>query len=339
MILVTGAAGHIGNVLVRELLARGERVRALLLPGEDHRPLEGLPVERVEGDILDLDSLRASMQEVQIVYHLAGMISILGDDDPRVRRVNVLGTKNVLRAAQQAGVRRLVYTSSIHAIARAPHGITIDESIPFDPHNALSAYDGSKAEASLAVLQAAREGLDAVIVCPTGVIGPYDFRGSETGLLIRDCLLSPVHWQVAGGYDFVDVRDVANGHILACEKGRSGEVYILSGEQISLVQLIETVQQAAGSRKRVLKIRIPLWLAQFAARFTPLFCRITRSRPRLTRYALDTVASNSRISHAKARRELGYRPRRLRESIFDTVIWIRANSRPWKSVYVPQRRR
>lgn len=327
MILVTGATGHIGNVLVRTLLEGGQRVRALLLPGEDPHPLARLPVERVEGDVLDPRSLRAAFHGVREAYHLAGMISIQSGDNPRVRAVNVQGTCNVLHAARQAGLQRLVYTSSIHALARAYQGV-IDETVPFDPLHAISSYDRSKAEASLAVLQAAREGLEAVIVCPTGVIGPHDYRGSEMGRLIQDSLLSPVQWSLPGAYDFVDVRDVARGHLLACEKGRPGESYILSGERITLDALFEAVRQASGRQHR-LRIRVPLWLARFASRFTPLYCRVTHAHPRLTGYALDTVASNSFVSYAKAQTELGYHPRPLKESLADTVRWLAENRRLW----------
>jgi dihydroflavonol-4-reductase len=295
-------------------------VRVLLLPGEDQWPLEGQEVELVEGDVLDLDSLRIAANDVEMVYHLAGVISVMGDENPEVWRVNVLGTQNLLKVAREMRVRRLVYTSSIHALRRMPHGFTIDEAAGFDLENGIGAYDRSKAIASLAVLQAVEEGLDAVIVCPTGVIGPYDFRGSETGLLIQDCMKSPVQFCLEGAYDFVDVRDVADGLILACERGQSGQFYILSGEKLSLVDLVETVQQAT-SRRRLL-IHIPLWLTRFAAVFTPLYYRLSHVRPRLTIYALDTVLSNSIISHRKAQQELGYHPRPLNTSIGDTIQWF-----------------
>jgi len=323
MNLVTGATGHIGNVLTRELLERGEIVRALVLPGEDLTPLNGLDVEIAEGDVLDPESLRQALHGVQDVYHLAGVISIMPGKNDLLRRVNVLGTQNVLQAARHANIRRLVYTSSIHAIMRAPHGVTIDESIPFDPEHAISEYDRSKAEASLSVQQATRQGLDAVIVCPTGVIGPYDYRRSEMGSLILDCSLNPLQFWIDGAYDFVDVRDVAQGLILAGKKGRRGESYILSGEQISVHSLMRTIQEITGLRS--LHIRVPISLAHFAARFTPLYYRLARIRPRFTHYALETVASNSVISHDKARKELSYRPRALRETLTDTVRWFQEN--------------
>lgn len=326
MNLVTGATGHIGNVLTRELLVQGEKVRVLVLPGEDLTPLNGLNVEITEGDVLDPESLNQALRGVQDVYHLAGVISIMPGKNDLLRRVNVQGTHNVLEAARHAQIRRLVYTSSIHAITRIPHGVTIDENIPFDPEHAISEYDRSKAEASLSVQQAAREGLDAVIVCPTGVIGPYDYRRSEMGSLILDCSQNPMQFWIDGAYDFVDVRDVAQGIILAGDKGRRGESYILSGEQISVHSLMKTIQEITGLKS--IHIRVPIPLAHFAARFTPLYYRLAKIRPRFTHYALETVASNSVISNAKARRELGYQPRSLRETLVDTVRWFQENRQP-----------
>jgi dihydroflavonol-4-reductase len=317
---VTGATGHIGNVLVRKLLERGEKVRALILPGENRQPLAGMEIEEVEGDILDLDALRRAMSDVQRVYHLAGVISIMPGKNMIVRRVNVQGTRNVIRAAREAGVERLVYTSSIHALFRAPHGVLIDETIPFDPEHAISAYDQSKAEASLLVQDAACMGLDAVIACPTGVIGPYDFRGSEMGHLILDAMRTRTQFLINGAYDFVDVRDVADGLILAGDKGRSGESYILSGERLSLGGLLDLMQRVTGLR--YLRLPVPMDLARFAAIFAPLYYRLAKAKPRLTPYALATVTSNSVISNAKARQELGYAPRSLSESIRDTVQWF-----------------
>jgi dihydroflavonol-4-reductase len=187
MILVTGAAGHIGNVLVRELIAEGRQVRALILPGEDIASLDGLEIEFAEGNVLDPLSLDQAMEGIDIVFHLAGVISIMPGNDEWMRKVNVNGTKNVLQAAKKADVARLVYTSSIHALSRDWKG-KIDERVPFDPDNPVGGYDRTKAAASLAVLDAVKDGLDVVIVCPTGVIGPYDYRGSEMGDLLMDWL-------------------------------------------------------------------------------------------------------------------------------------------------------
>ncbi len=319
MNLVTGATGHIGNVLVRLLLERGENVRAMIMPGENPTPLNGLDVEIVEGDVLDYHSLQEAFRDIQVVYHLAGIISILPGKEPMVQVVNVIGTRNVIQAAQTMGVGRLVYTSSIHALKRMPHGILIDESIPFDIEHAISSYDSSKASASLEILTAVQNGLDAVIVCPTGVIGPYDFRRSEMGQLILDCVEQKPMLYVDGAYDFVDVRDVAQGLILAGEKGRCGESYILSGERIAVLDIIKIVQEILG--KRLFSLKIPMRLAHLTANLTPLYYRLTHIKPRFTSYSLATITSNSFISHAKAHLELGYLPRPLRESLNDTVKW------------------
>lgn len=320
MILVTGAAGHIGNVLVRQLIKGGSRVRALVLPGEDTRALRGQDVELVTGDILDVPSLMKAMQGVNYVFHLAGIISILPGRDELVRKVNIQGTKNILEAAKKSGVRRVLYTSSIHALSRNCEGV-IDERVPFDPNNPEGEYDRSKAEASLAVQEAVRKGQDAVIVCPTGVIGPFDFRGSEMGELLRGFMQKKPHVLIEGAYDFVDVRDVARGMILAVEKGRSGEVYILSGEQVKINHLKDLVQKVMGFATAT--IMIPLSIAKLVAKMTPLYYRLTKQTPKFTTYSLDTVCGNSVISHAKASRELGYRARPLLKSVTDTIRWWR----------------
>jgi dihydroflavonol-4-reductase len=325
MNLVTGATGHIGNVLVRLFNERGERVRAMVLPDEDPSPLNGLDVEIVVADVLDYQSLLLAFDHIDVVYHLAGIISILPGKDYMVQAVNVTGTRNVIQAARSCGVRRLVYTSSIHAFRRVPEGILIDESIPFDVEHAISSYDSSKASASLSVLNAVEDGMDAVIVCPTGVIGPFDFRRSEMGQLILDCVDQKPMLYVDGAYDFVDVRDVALGLILAGEKGRCGESYILSGERIEVLDIIKIVQEVLGTR--LFSLKIPFSLARLTANFTPLYYRLTHGKPRFTSYSLATLTANSNISHSKAHLELGFSPRPLRESLADTVKWFLKNKR------------
>ena len=319
MWLVTGATGHVGNVLVRKLLERGEQVRALILPGESRESIHGLNVEAAEGDVLNLDSVFESMQGIKGIFHLASVISIMPGPNAFVRKVNVDGTKNILRAAQEMNIRKLVYTSSIHAIQRVEDGV-IDESVPYDMKNPYGAYDRSKAEATLEVLNAAQTGLKAVVACPTGVIGPYDFRGSMMGAVIHDAATAKPALYVDGAYDFVDVRDVADGLISAAENGKRGESYILSGQKISIRYLLETVREITG--KHFFQMKIPFDLARFAAMFTPMYYRFANATPRFTPYSLEVLQSNSNISHAKATRELGYSPRTLYESIKDTVKWI-----------------
>ena len=208
MILVTGATGHIGNVLVRELLARDEQVRALVLPGESCDSLSGLPIEMVVGNILDPETLDRWMRGVNVVYHLAGIISILPGDEEIMHRVNVEGARNVARAALRAKVKRMVHTASVHAFRREPCGVTMDERTPLALEGNAGAYDRTKAEGVQAVLEVFSEGLDAVIVHPSGVIGPHDYFGSEMGELVKNFAGSRLHFIVNGAYDFVDVRDV-----------------------------------------------------------------------------------------------------------------------------------
>ena len=320
MWLVTGATGHIGNVLVRKLLERGEKVRALILPGESRESISGLKVEAFEGDILNLDSVFESMRGIKGIFHLAGVISIMPGPNPFVRKVNVEGTKNILRAASEKKIK-LIYTSSIHAIQRvdASAGM-IDESVPYDMNNPYGAYDRSKAEATLEVLNAARSGLEAVVTCPTGVIGPYDFRGSMMGAVIHGAAIAKPSFYVDGAYDFVDVRDVADGLISAAENGKRGESYILSGQKITVRYLLETVREITG--KHFFQMKIPFDLAKFAAMFTPMYYHYANETPRFTPYSLEVLQSNSNISHAKATRELGYKPRPIFDSIRDAVKWF-----------------
>lgn len=319
MWLVTGATGHIGNVLVRRLIERGEKVRALLLPNESRESIQGLEIEAVEGDVLNEDSLYKSMHDVKGVFHLAGVISIMPGSDDVVRKVNVEGTRNILRVAKEMNVGKFVYASSIHAIKRLEEGI-IDETLPYDPNNPYGEYDRAKAEATLEVQQAAQAGLEAVITCPTGVIGPYDYRGSLMGGVIHEAAESRPTLYVDGAYDFVDVRDVADGLIAAAEKGKRGESYILSGHKISVRYLLETVREITG--KRFFTMKIPFDLAKFAALFTPMYYSVAKVNPRFTPYALEVLRSNANISHDKATRELGYRPRALYETIRDAVKWF-----------------
>ena len=317
--LITGAAGHLGNVLARELIQRGEQVRVLILPGENTSALDGLPVERIEGNVLDSGSLDQACQGVGTVFHLAGLVSLLDEHAAILAKVNVVGTQNMLAAARMQGVKKFVYTSSIHALTRPPEGCPVDEHLPFDPLNPAGAYDRTKAAASLAVLAAAGDGMETVVVCPTGVIGPYDYRRSEMGEMVLDWMHIPTTWLVRGAFDFVDVRDVADGHILARDQGCCGETYILGGERILVGRLCALVKTAVGGKWN--SVEIPHRLALIAARLAEWYYRVTHTRPRFTRYSIETLLSNSAISSQKAAVDLGYHPRSLVVSIADTVAW------------------
>ncbi len=329
MILVTGAAGHLGNVLVRELADQGKTVRAMVLPGEDRQAIEDLGIEIVEGNILDMPSVMQAMQGVDEVFHMAALVAISPGSETLLRRVNVEGTRNMLKAAKACGIKRFVYTSSIHALARPPIGTVIDETQPFDVNNPAGMYDSTKAEASLEVMKAAKEGLNAVIVCPTGVIGPYDYRRSELGEMFISWMKKTGSIVVEGAFDFVDVRDVARGHILALTKGKPGNTYILGGTHIQVKFLVQMVKKLVGAYSPI--IVLPPKLANFAALLAEKYYKITRTRPKFTRYSLETLASNSDISSEKARRELGYKPRSLAETLADTIGWWKDNARKIKS--------
>ncbi|MFC1950082.1 NAD-dependent epimerase/dehydratase family protein [Chloroflexota bacterium] len=239
MIVITGATGHIGNVLVRELIAHGQTVRALVLSDDDLRPLLGLNTEIVHGDVTDLRSLESAFAGADLVFHLAGIVTIMSSMKKVLERVNVGGLRNVVTACQATGVHRLIYTSSIHAVAEPPHGTIIDETQPFDPDRVLGDYARSKARATLLLLDEVGKGvIDAVICCPTGVIGPWDYGISNIGQLIFDFASGHLKSYVRGAYDFVDVRDVACGLILAAEKGQSGHHYIFSGAQVQVSELM-----------------------------------------------------------------------------------------------------
>lgn len=324
MIVVTGGTGHIGNVLIRELASRGEKVRALVLPNDFLKPLEGVNVEFFEGDILNLESLAEAFEGAETVYHLAAIISIESGKEDLLRRINVDGTKNVIRACIKCGVKRLVYTSSIHAIKEPPAGTTIDESCPFEQGESIGAYDKTKAEATLEVLKAVKEkGLDAVVVCPTGVIGPYDFRISQMAQVFIDFIRGKLKVYIDGAYDFVDVRDLAKGMILVAEKGRKGESYILSGERITVAQMLQILEEAAGVKKTLLKS--PRWLVVIAYPLISLYYKILHKPPIFTPYSMRTLCSNSDISHEKASLELGYSPGNIKKAIADTINWLKEN--------------
>lgn len=321
MNLITGAAGHVGNVLIRDLLERGEPVRAMVLPGEDLSSLHGLNVDQVAADVLDPQSLAMAMQGVETVFHLAGIISILPGADQIMERVNIEGVRNVARAALDARVKRMVHVSSIHALQRMPHGVIVDEHTPIALDNPGGTYDRTKAGGTLEILKAVEQGLDAVIVCPTGIIGPYDYRLSEMGQTILGFATSRVHFLVEGAYDFIDVRDVAKSLIAARDKGRTGEIYILSGTRILVREIMQIVHELVGNRGPA--IVLPFGLASFVARLLEPVYAWTKKVPRFTRYSLQTIRDNSVFSQAKALQELGHQPRPLRESIADTLTWWR----------------
>ncbi|OGO00961.1 MAG: epimerase [Chloroflexi bacterium RBG_13_51_52] len=322
MVIVTGATGHIGNVLVRELLASGIAVQTLVLPDDDKRPLAGLNVDTIYGDVTDHESLKSAFVGADIVFHLAGIVTIMPGMTTVLERVNVGGLRNVIEACRACGVRRLIYTSSIHAVAEPPHGTVIDESQPFAPDRVLGDYARSKARATLLLLDEIRKGgLDAVICCPTGVIGPWDFGISNIGQLIIDFASGYLKSYVSGAYDFVDVRDVARGLIRAAEKGQSGHHYILSGTQVQVPELMQELALNTGYPAP--SYRIPAVIARAAGVFASVYYRLIGRKPVFTAYSIDVLRSNSLVSSARAHQELGFTSRPWQESIRDHIEWFR----------------
>lgn len=326
MIVVTGATGHVGNVLVRSLVARGAKdVRALVGPSGRIDSLAGLDVRTSAADVRDYQSLLRAFRGAEIVYHTAGIVSIAGRGSERLRLTNVEGTRNVLAACREAGVGRLLYTSSVHALVEPPPGVCLDEGSPVDPAGVRGPYARTKAEATLLVLAAAHEGLDAVVTFPPGIIGPYDFRLSYTGRFLRDCARGRLKVYVDGAYNFVDVRDVAQGLIAAAEKGRPGEGYVLCGHTISIADLIHTIEAISGVRGP--RWRFPFGLTRSVSVLMPAYYWIRREQPLFTTYSLDVIASNCLMSSEKARQELGFHPRPLHETLKDTIDWYAQTDR------------
>lgn len=323
IVVVTGATGHVGNVLVRELLNRGAVVRAMVLKGEDTRALAGLAVECVEGDVRNPDTLQEAFAGTSMVYHLAGLISILPGWNEALHTVNVVGTRNVVRACEDCGVARLVFCSSAHALTEPPHGTAVTEGTgcECDPTRAVGPYAQSKARATQEVMRGVERGLDAVVTFPSGVLGPFDFNVSEMGQIILDFASRRLPAYVEGVYNFVDVRDVVDGLIAAGRRGRRGEGYLLSGELLSISRLMKLLQEFTDVPAP--SLRLPQWGARAIAVFTPFLSQVTGRKPRFTSYSLRVLRSNGLMDHTKARQELGYTPRPLEASVRDAVTWFR----------------
>ncbi len=321
MDLVTGASGFLGNVLVRELINKGQKVRAFLRNTSNREQLEGMDIEIFEGDILDIESLYQAFKNIDTVYHTAGFITILDGQKELIDKVNVEGTRNVISACKKMDVKRLLFTSSITAIQESPNGSKVDEKMPFCVKGKRSFYDISKAVSSMDVLEAVKNGLDAVILCPTGIIGPYDFNITPMTQFFLDYIDKKYSIKISGAYDFVDVRDVAIGHILANEKGGKGQIYILSGQKITMDELFTFLEKETGIRMP--KYNIPVGIARFASEFVPLVYHFKQSTPCFTKYSINTLQKKCDFSYEKAHKELGYNPRPISRSISDTIQWLK----------------
>jgi dihydroflavonol-4-reductase len=320
MVVVTGASGHTGANLVRKLSAEGERVRALV--HRDKRAFSGLDIETVAGDILDSDSLNQVFRGASVVYHLAVHISISRRDDEQAARINIEGTRNVISACREAGVEKLIHFSSIHALSREPRDEVIDEDRPLAGTDA-PVYDRSKAEAERIVIEAAENGVDAVIVIPTAMLGPWDFKPSYMGRFLIALTQGEFKSLVQGGFDWVDVRDVVAGALAAANIGKSGERYLLSGHWLSVKDIAALVGELSGSKAPGLVA--PLWLAQMGLPFVGIWSQLKQTQPLYTRESLQALQNHRFISHEKATLTLGYNPRPLRDTLRDALDWYKTH--------------
>ncbi len=321
---VTGASGHIGSALVRELLARGHAVRVLVR--RDTRGLEGLPVERVDGDLGDGESLRRAFSGADVVFHAAGLISVEKSDAARLFETNVEGTQHVIAACRGCGVRRLVHFSSVEALSQGQSGPAAHEAPgapedwPLVDGSSRDPYAASKAEGERAVRQAIDGGLDAVILYPTAVIGPFDFKPSMLGRAVLALARGEFPALVPGGFDWVDVRDVAQAAVTAAERASRGSRYLLGGRTASLVELAGLVCAAAGARLPALVVPTALGLAW--APIAAAAARLSGTPALFTSYTLRTLAGSRQVSHDRAARDLCYQPRDLRQTVGDTCRWF-----------------
>lgn len=323
---VTGAAGHLGNVVTQQLIKSGKEVRAFILPNEKHTLKKA---KLYVGDVRDKESIRPCFENLNgrplIVIHCAGIVSITSKFDKDVYDVNVIGTKNVVDLCKEYGASKLVYVSSVHAIPEKPKGITITETTEFSPERVVGLYAKTKAEATAYVLGSARQGLNACVVHPSGIIGPYDYgKGHLTTLVIDYCnrrLTSGIN----GGYDFVDVRDVADGIVRACDKGIRGECYILSNTFFRVRDILTILHEITGKRK--IKYFLPLWFVKITAPLAELYYRILKQTPLFTPYSIYTLNTNAHFSHQKATLELGYTTRKMKTTLKDTVKWLKEQGR------------
>ena len=318
LFIITGANGHLGGTIVRMLNGRPVQVRGLVFG--DKKKQDTGSIHYYSGDVREPETLRPLFEGCEdmetIVIHTAGIIDISNHVSPELYDVNVNGTKNILALCREYPVKRLVYVSSVHAIPEQKRGNVTGEIRDFSPDAVVGGYAKTKAEATREVLRAAQEGLDAVVVHPSGILGPYDRSGNHLVQMVAEYLHGTLPACVKGGYDFVDVRDVAEGCLLAAEKGRKGECYILSDRYCEIREVLEIAGDVSGKKKLPV---LPLWMAKMAAPFIQLHAIRKKRRPLYTAYSLHVLGTGERFSHKKATEELGYHPRDLKVTIRDMV--------------------
>lgn len=331
--IITGVEGFLGNNLVRLLHANSDaQVRGVVFSSGIPASLQGFDLRIFRGDVTKPETLRAifdfsGQDEDMPVYiiHCAGVIDIDSKPNPMLHAVNVNGTRNMLIAAQQLsakhkGLVRYLQISSVHAIPEAPEHELMHEVDHYDPALVVGQYAKSKAEASQLVLDAARSGLDAQILQPSGILGPNNYSPENMMQLMTEVASGKLRAVIPGGYDFVDVRDVAQGILAACDKGRSGQSYILSNRYIQIKEICDEVCALSG--RKLIRMVLPVWVAKLGAPFCELYYRLRHQVPLFTSYAIHTAEANANFSHEKATRELGYTTRPIEETVRDMLGWI-----------------
>ena len=328
---MTGATGHVGYALLKELQNYDDRDVRILIR-KDPGIFEGLNCEKVKGDITDYESLLKAFKDVEVVYHIAGCVEIKPGNEEFVYNINVNGTKNVLRACRKCGVKRLVYMSSVDTYVPKENNEVMTEVYKYNPDELEGTYAKTKAEATQLVIDAnGKDGLETVVCQPSACMGPYDFKVSSVGSMIR--MFSSGKFPITmtfGGYNFVDVRDVAIGTIKAGDIGGAGEVYILCNKSVTVDEFIRLLAEASGNKPPKIKLR--KGIIDMAAPLMEIYYKAADQTPLFTRYAIRKLCSNCNFSYEKAQRELGYNPRPLKESLEDTINWLEVEKERLSSV-------
>ncbi|MBI3826643.1 MAG: NAD-dependent epimerase/dehydratase family protein [Candidatus Rokubacteria bacterium] len=319
--LVTGGTGFVGANVVRALLKRGQRVRVLARAGGDRRALEGAPVEIVEGDLLDRAALDRATAGADTVYHIAADYRLWAPDPRLLFRTNVDGTRVVLDAAAQAGARRIVYTSTVGALGIPKDGTPGTEDTPVSLADMVGPYKASKFLAEEIARDFAARGAPVVIVNPSAPVGPWDVKPTPTGQMILDFLQGRMWATLDTGLNVVHVRDVAEGHLLAAERGRIGERYILGHANLSLEQICRRLAAITGQRPP--RVRVPYAVAWLGAAVMEGTARLTGGTPQASLTAVRMARKHMYFSPARAVRELGLPQTDVGEALGDAVAWFR----------------
>jgi dihydroflavonol-4-reductase len=322
LVLVTGATGFLGSAVARALVARGVKVRALARASSPRDNLARLDCEVVAGDLTDQPSLAAAMRGVRYLFHVAADYRFWARDPSVILRANVDGTRNLMQEALAAGVERIVHTSSVATLKLSGATGPVDETAPLAPDQAIGVYKRSKTLAERAVeTMIERDRLPAVIVNPTTPIGPRDIKPTPTGRILLDAARGKIPAFVDTGLNFAHVDDIAEGHLLAFERGRIGERYILGGENVLLRNLLATVAGAVGRRAPSIRLpRLPIFPLAYGAQ---AFAYVTGKEPLLTVDGLRMSRYHMFFTSAKAERELGYRSRAYQDGVIDALAWFR----------------